>query len=58
MSETLVIEFMLFVAGGLITIAVANWREHRTLHDKIDTVHHSMRDRLDKIWKHMHAPKD
>ena len=34
-------------------IAESNGKEHKELHDKIDTNHHSIRDRLDNIWKHV-----
>ena len=30
-----------------------NGKEHRDLHDKIDANHHSIRDKLDNIWKHI-----
>jgi hypothetical protein len=34
-------------------IAESNGKEHKELHDKIDSNHHSIRDRLDNIWQHM-----
>jgi hypothetical protein len=27
--------------------------QHRDLHDKIESQHHAVRDRLDNIWKHI-----
>ena len=35
-----------------------NGKEHRDLHDKIDSNHHSIRDRLDNIWKHLSKGDD
>ena len=35
-----------------------NRKEHQELHDKIDNCHHSIRDRLDNIWKHMRKDSD
>jgi len=58
MPSEFMMEIVLGLGSGFIIIAVANWREHRALHDKIDTVHHSMRDRLERIWKHMNTPRD
>ena len=58
MDERFLMEIVIGVFGGLIVIALANWREHKELHSKIDKVHHSMRDRLDKIWSHMKRPDD
>ena len=39
--------------GGLVAVVILNWREHQELHRKIDGVHHSIRDRLDKMWSHI-----
>ena len=38
--------------------AEKNGREHKELHDKIDSNHHSIRDRLDNIWKHISRRDD
>ena len=35
-----------------------NGKEHKDLHDKIDSNHHSIRDRLDNIWKHLSKDND
>ena len=35
-----------------------NGKEHKELHDKIDSNHHSIRDRLDNIWKHLSKGDD
>ena len=35
------------------SLHVTNGKEHRDLHDKIDSNHHALRDRLDNIWKHI-----
>ena len=40
------------------TLSSTNGKEHRDLHDKIDSNHHAIRDRLDNIWKHMKPPID
>ena len=35
-----------------------NAQEHKELRDKIDSNHHSIRDRLDNIWKHLSKDDD
>ncbi len=58
MTDHIMLELIIGLAGGFIVIMIANWREHRDIHSKIDKVHHSMRDRLDKIWSHIKMPRD
>ena len=65
---TIVIAFVVPLIGGLAalwwkvesrqdkkidTIQHTNGKEHKDLHDKIDSNHHAIRDRLDNIWKHL-----
>ena len=38
--------------------ATQNGREHKELHDKIDSNHHSIRDRLDTIWQNISKRDD
>lgn len=45
---------LVFMAG----IAMQNSKDHRDIHDKIDENHHSIRDRLESIWKHLSKTPD
>lgn len=40
------------------SLQVVNGKDHRDLHDKIDSNHHAIRDRLDNIWKHLSSKDD
>ena len=51
----IIIQLLLALIGGITAVVVANWREHRQIHSKIDKVHHSLRDRLEAIWRHMNG---
>jgi hypothetical protein len=38
--------------------AKQNGKEHKDLHAKIDSNHHSIRDRLENIWQHISKRDD
>jgi hypothetical protein len=65
---TIITAILVPIIGGLIavwwkvesrqdkkieTLQQTNGKEHKDLHDKIESNHHAIRDRLDNIWKHL-----
>ena len=53
MTDAHMFELLLALGSGFVVLVLAHWKEHRDLHARIDEVHHSLRDRLDQVWKHM-----